>query len=560
MPKPPAKPKNGKAQASDSRAPTYDSIKVEKCTGDKAMTAETAKILIGWEEVETRDSSCVSELTAITGLYVRLHKNLNNRYLTPGWLLTLRQEHLNRRWRFNGETVVIGEYGNVQSGQHRLLSLILAELERAKTKHWQKKWPDQVTMETLVVYGVKEDDDTFKTLNCNKPGTLAEILYRSEWFASSPPDERKSLARLTDGAIKLLWARTGAKEDAYAPRRTHGEALDFLGRHPTVIKCVRHVFEENQPRKDAEGTQLAPGIGSVLAPGAAAGLMYLMASSASDPAKYTKKKDESVLDFERFDKASDFWALLAGRNPDFDQLHYAISALADPDSLAGARLVEKAGVLCKGWAAFLAGEEFSQDALELKYHLDEADHKIFDEDPTTGGIDLGGELLDKDDDEEDADDEDEPAPAKPSQPVVERVGRESVNSDQEAKSEGEPAHKAVTKVLKNGAADELAAIKSKHKDALLLFHSANPPFKFTAWGDDAVTVAKALGIKTSKNGELPSVQFFADRWEQNLAKLLEAGHKVCRVEKVGEAYEVEPAAPPKPKKVKKVKDAEPVTA
>lgn len=440
------KPKTAPEARDIEREVLYPDYEAELCIGDNALTVEQAKAFLGWEEEPegVRFTDYVPELVPLYGRRVRFRNNTKNRYLTPSWLLTLKQEHLNRRWRFNGESISIGRTGNVCSGQHRFISLVLAEQERLgeQEHHWTTLWPGPVTMECLIVKGINEDDDTFKTLNCGKPGTLSEILYRSEYFSKMKPGDRKTAARTCEGCIKLLWHRTGAGLDAFAPRRTHGEAMDFLARHGKIVRAVRHIFEED---KDGH-------ISRKINPGAAAGLMYLMAASASDLDSYRAaepKPHEKVLDLSNWDKAEEFWVLVSSGSGPFEVVKEALAFLDDPDtgSFAG-KLEERLAVICKAWVEWIQGNPVSKSALELKYAGGDDGERYLDECPTVGGIDLGNprdaETVDTEEEAEAAQEETEVETTK--EEAVETPAQAFKKADKEAVERRKKAEKAAATI------------------------------------------------------------------------------------------------------------------
>lgn len=378
----------GKEQPIAERKVLYPKIEVEQAVGKNAVTVERMKELLGWEELEEKESGGVPELKQLCGKNVALRNNVKNRPLSTSWLLTLRQEHLQKRWRFNGETIVIGRTGMTMSGQHRGLSLILAEIARQDKFHWKDALPEPLTMETLIVYGVPEDDDTFKTLNCGKPSTLDEVLFRSEVFEKFKPKDRRTCSRMTAYAIKLLWDRTGAKDDPFAPRRTHGESLDFLARHPRLLRAVKHIYEENKVQKDDDGKALPAPIGRYVSPGYASAMLYLMGSSTSDVDKYgtADPPSEHLLDWENWDKATEFWTLLGASSSDMRPISNAIAALSNPDTGApGGSRDEKLGIVCQAWEQFVANNKLT--AADLKLKRDEDGQLV--ETYSVGGIDLG---------------------------------------------------------------------------------------------------------------------------------------------------------------------------
>lgn len=381
----------------------YSTVDALVCAGDDAITLAKAKEIIGWEELEHKDDSCDPEVSALYGKPVRLARNTKNRYITGAHLLLLKQEHLQRRWRLNGETIVVGRHGNLLSGQHRIIAFILAVTDWAKDEsgHWKAIWPTEPVFETIIITGIDEGDDTFKTLNSGKAMTFAEALYRSEFFSTYAPAKRKPLATITDYAVKLLWGRTGLKKDAWAPRRSISEAMDFLGRHQKLIDASHHVYQEN-----SDG-----GIGGVCPPGTATGLLYLMASMRTNGDAYRKTipPNEAALDLATWDKACEYWVLLAGGNPDVQPVKDAIAALYNEVKGETPSAEEKTALAIKGWLRFVAGKPIMPADLELAYkpNTDTGERQLV-EFPVVGGIDLGpGAEVEEGDDKPDEDNPEE---------------------------------------------------------------------------------------------------------------------------------------------------------
>lgn len=498
-------------------------LKVRLFVGPDALTVEQAKQLLGWEVVNVKDKAVVSELVPLCGQHVRLTKNTRNRYLTISWLLTLRQEHLQRRWRFNGETIVISKTDQVLSGQHRLLSLIIAEIERlgVNADHWKERgWDRPVTMETLIVFGVDDDDDTFKTLNCGKPGTLAEILYRSEYFSKLSRDKRKACAGIMDRAIKLLWHRTGSDTNAFAPRRTHGETMDFLGRHQKLLKAVLHIYEE-----DDGGDEGRP-IGKYVDPGAAAGLMFLMGTGESKLEVYngTTPPSQDGLSFSLWDKASEFWVAFAGKGSLFQHLKDAIVALSDPVTGTPGSLKAKLILIVKAWLRFVANKAVTADCMTLATEKDDdgASHLV-EKVPSCGGIDLGEPSQAEPVEEDEPEPEPETAPTPPKTKAKAKAPAVTATVPDPAAKPSAPT--LPPKSLK----DELDAHRTKAPGRLLLFKRTT---SYRAFDGDSKILGKLLKAKIITESELPHADFPTGNFDAAVAKLQAAGHKVSVVEQV----------------------------
>ncbi len=418
--KPKTQAKKSAAPAEPERPVVYEDVQVNLLSGKDALTAQLAMQVLGWEE-ETDEIKFGDSYTLIdeTGKKVRCVNNAKNRPLNEGWARTLMQDILMKRWAgpngngktVNGEAVIIGRTGLVLSAQHRMIGLVLANQVWAgdQAEHWRDKWPTAPVLDTIMVCGVDESDETTMTLDNVRPRSLADVLYVGGYFSKKKDSERKVLVKMLENAVKLLWERTLQDQDAFTPRRTHSEALDFIGRHPRVVDAVKHVYEENGGA-DKRITKFVPG-------GLAAGLMYLMAFSGTEDKKVTKYKradapKEQMLDRSRWDKAEEFWTLLAGTAAELKGMREALGELPAKDA---DNVRAKMAQICKAWNHWVSGGSMTAKGLKLATKTDEdLGCEVVAEFTTVGGIDFGA-AVEVEDDEPDLTDgtmeESAPAPA-----------------------------------------------------------------------------------------------------------------------------------------------------
>jgi len=104
--------------------------------------ADRAKHLLGWEDEEGYALRYVAEHPKVKaakvsygddyllkdgkGRKVRCHRNSKNRPFDELHCRKLAQDILQGKWEFNCETIIISRVGEVHSGQHRLIALVLA--------------------------------------------------------------------------------------------------------------------------------------------------------------------------------------------------------------------------------------------------------------------------------------------------------------------------------------------------------------------------------------------------------------------------------------------------
>jgi hypothetical protein len=443
----------------ETREVVYPKIRVVAYTSDPSkfqgvevkspMDKDTAERILGWDDEERYKARMLQADPNLTesqvsfgenyllrnskGEKVRCNNNSRNRPFTTAWAETLTQDILNRNWAdsrntrddeeeertINGETIIVGRYGSVLSGQHRLAAYLLSvekwEMEEAEfgdeagEAYWHKKWSECPTIECLVVYGVDERPVTTRTLDNVRPRTLSDVLFSegAEVFGDLSAGDRKTLCRITDYAVKFLWHRTGLDTNAFAPRRTHSESLDFINRHPHLLQAVKVIFDLNKRGKDDDGTQMEFPLKGITSPGFAAALLYLMGCSATDEdnayeywniesPKYSREKagKEEVLDWSKWDDAVNFWTGIAKRTDDFLPIAMNVLSLTNPTTGEASSIMEKVCLLIKAWNLYKDGEDLTDENLKLDYKTDDKTNALLlDEFPDCGGIDKGEPII-----------------------------------------------------------------------------------------------------------------------------------------------------------------------
>lgn len=373
----------------------YPTLSTDIYAGDNSMDSSIAKDLLGWRE-ETEEEKFKDDYLLIdeNGVKIRCLNNDHNRPFNETWAKTLAQEHLNKKFAPkgpNGEAVIIGRTGLTVSAQHRLVGLVLAQqiLENDKTGHWKEKWPEgTVMMQTFVNYGVDESAETTITLDNVRTRTLGDSLYTSGLWSTKgiKRGEREKLTKTLEHAVRFLWDRTGMKDDAYSPYRTNSECKDFIDRHKSITRAVKHIFEEEFVKK---GSKKA--ISQYLPIGRASGLLYLMMACKSDGEAYRKAelRSENILDMDMRDKATEFWTLLADGSGRFILVKKAIDALKVPETMTVASVPEKEAIILKAWEAFMEDKPLTEGMLKLEYHTEDDVTSLVNP-PSVGGIDFAG--------------------------------------------------------------------------------------------------------------------------------------------------------------------------
>lgn len=476
MPRPKKKPPV-EAPSVEARYPELRAVLYTAASGEGPITAEHAKAWLGWTPETNHDFGDDFLLKDQEGVKVRCSFNDRNRPFNEAWCRTLAQDILNRNWAdsrngpdstINGETIVIGRSGLILSGQHRLIGLILAEQMRvssmspkkggtAHKDHWAEKWDSPVTIEGLVVFGVSESSCVVRTLDNVRPRSFGDVLYTEEAFredADGKPiiaDARKNLCRAAEHAVRLLWSRTGRGEEAFSPKATHSERLEFISRHRRLLEAVVHVTDEDGDN----------GIKNYVSRGYASAALYLMACSASDGQDYhvQESPSEAHLDFSRWDRACEFWTDFAHSA----RLGALRTCMTPPEGEL--RLAEKLAYLARAWEHYKDGRDPTADEMDLSdFYMEDPDDgtRRLIEHPSFGGIDI-----------------------PPDRRKEELEDEQETEVDHEPDLEEKPKPPAPSKMMK-----EIDQYRDAHPGALILFKS---PTGYVGFGPDASALAEAHG-------------------------------------------------------------------
>lgn len=365
----------------------YPEVDVILCKDDTQLTCAQAEKFLQWTaEGEGESFEADYLLVDETGKKIRCPANNSNRPFDKTHAKVLQGEILRGNWRLNGESIVIGKYGQVLSGQHRLVALVLAvqewEADPSKYPHWK----EEPTIPCLVITGVEEDDKTVNTIDTGKPRSLSDVIYRSHYFDGKTNKEKEALAKICAASVSMLAYRTGLDNEAFCVgRRTHADSLSILERHLTLLKAVKHVYEESH----GSGTHLR----EFLPLGYAAALLYLMGSSASDPTKYQSADhpSEKLLNWDKWDSASEYIVLLSQDVPEMNAIREELARLNGYELKSP---LNQCHVIAKGWLEFDrvgAGTRIKEKAVQMdvqesedgEFYINPSDY------PSVGGIDKG---------------------------------------------------------------------------------------------------------------------------------------------------------------------------
>jgi hypothetical protein len=226
-----------------------------------------------------------------------------------------------------------------------------------------------------------------------------------DWTSRS--SDRRECSKMLETCVKTLWTRTGAEAGSFARYfKPHLVVMDFVQKHPTVRKCVQHVWSENS----GAGGRPISDLG--LYAGQSSAMLYLMGSCKSDGDMYRHhvrpaERCEEKLDWSMLDKAKEFWSLLAASNPDVQgpranpaavkrmkAVRDALALIGNPDQGGVGMHAERQAIIAKAWAVFAKNHEISTEDVALRYSKELATdgqviRRWLDECPRFGGVDVG---------------------------------------------------------------------------------------------------------------------------------------------------------------------------
>lgn len=450
--------------------------------------------------------------TAPDGHKVICWRNANNRPLDEGWVDRLAQDVLTRNFLLNLETIIISKTRLVQSGQHRLIALVWASIiwGGANADHWRIAWPEEPHIESLVACGADESPEVLMTLDNTKARTEADNFVTSDlidWTTKSTA--KRECSKYLQEAVNTLWKRTGAEgAGSFARYRTHSVAMDFVRKHPTLLRCVRHIYEENS----SDGRAIS-GLG--LSPGQCSAMLYLAGSCESDGDQYrhhatAAERSEDGLDWGMLDKAKQFFSLLAASDPDVDPAHanraaqaamkpvrHALGLIRDPEEGAGGSRAEQQAILAKAWTVFAKGHQLEDTDLVLTYGqlLDsagDAKKRWLNECPIFGGIDVGVPVK-----------SDKAGAGAPSIPrpkagdAAKAAKAAAAAKDAEIRKRIEESKERIKPTQAEKVRADIAAHKAANPGKLLIFRLDSG--SYAAFGSDAMVLGKTIGVEVNDN-------------------------------------------------------------
>ena len=481
-------------------------------------------------------------LTDEFGKKVWLRNNVSNREYNDALSRSYTQDMLNGEWQFNGESWIIGRTGADLSLQHRGTGAKRAfQLVEKQHAHWESKWPNGFKLRGIVVCGIEETDKVIATLDNVRTRNLTDTMYTQlknhRLFAKLEGQDYRVACKMMDACIDLFWKRTHATEtDGDRKYQTHASSLAMLDRHPKLYSAVKHLYEGNLAET---GDDERPGrsIGQLkLSPGQAAAMLYLMGASGTDGDAYRNARpvpNEKKCDLSNWDKAEEFWSLLAGRDEAMAPLVDALVGLTDlpTDSEGkeglGGRGVERLGLVAKAWKLFVVGEPLTAEDMRLAYAVDGSGEVKLVEFPTVDGIDLGDHKDDAKPAEADGEQDEARVEETKAEVRAKKAGEAVAAVAAAKKPKGGPAMQAASANGKPSPSltDQVADVFKKAGGQTVIFQGA---VSCTIFGAQAERSKDALGLKVTKGTEgLSRIDFNPSALKGVIDKLQKAGHDVA---------------------------------
>lgn len=406
-----AAPTNGVIKGPKPPAPKHYKLGSEMRSGDKAITKALAQQLLGWEDEIKYKARCGSagngqgvpgfgkEFLFKDSLFgnvpIRCWYNTKNRPFDLAWAKALAQmilqsgpelDYAARQWKLNGEPILIGEHGQVLSGQHRLVGLVIAcEMWSRDKEFYKNSWLTEPTIESVITVGISEAQDTIMTIDNVKPRNLGDVFYTSNIFAGLAISQRKWCSDAAAKAVEFLWKRTGVSDTPGMSYQTHPASISFFDRHKEhLMLAVDHIFKIDC----ANGRPLSA-LG--LRTGDMIGMLYLMGCSKTDPDEgYTTGRTEDSLDWSRWEDAKEFWVdLVTKRETTFSNVIRALAGtVADDEAGPGGGGQARNIVITKAWRLYIEGEELELDRIMPEYAGEGLQRQLISSDDLEG-IDNG---------------------------------------------------------------------------------------------------------------------------------------------------------------------------
>lgn len=366
--------------------PSIEAFVYQEGSDPGPLRAVEATEILGWieedEDLKLKDRYDFKDLDKKK---VRLSKNQSNRPFRRTLALRYANEILRRKWALNGEPIILDEFGEVQSGQHRLTGLVFAhQMWKNDPEKWRAYWKESPCLETILVVGISHKDEVIDTLDIGQKRSLGDVLYRNQEFEGFKKRQMSQMSNMLSQAVRLVWLRVGGKDVTDALQFPHSEALEFLQEHRGLVDSVKSIMQ-----KDGGPKGKSRYISKYMSLSYAAGLYYLMATSGTNGEAWDEGSEE--IDYSMQPKADEFWHFFCDPKP--PKAIESLKMVLDGISAGGASgRDEIIGTCIRAFKVWVSGKSIDPDSLRLKRSVAEDGEKSkLLERPTLGGLDVGGE-------------------------------------------------------------------------------------------------------------------------------------------------------------------------
>lgn len=241
------------------------------------------------QEVIFRDRAHGGELTCDEAEAL-LALNQINRPDTPASIKKYAHDILRKKWRMNGETIVLDKYSRIGSGQNRLKGLLLAEkIRKSDPAKYKEKygWHGPCTMPVLLACGFNHEYfDTLDDGFTRKGGHVFFRRLRGELELMKDGNGKlefgkgaiKKIGNVMATAVRTVWLRMGNQFVSDAPKFPLAAMVEFYEQHPKLLDAVLFVVRADHEK----------GVSGRVSPAYLAAAMYLAGTANTDRTKFDK--------------------------------------------------------------------------------------------------------------------------------------------------------------------------------------------------------------------------------------------------------------------------------
>lgn len=357
----------------------YEEFSLINASGKEAFDYEKAVDVIGWQTADLENGEKFENpIFRLNNVDVICSNNVCNRPFNLSLAKCYKADILNKSWELNGQPIILSKYGNVLSGQHRIIALILAVLDWREDKSKYPKWKEEPTIDTAIAVGISEERKVVNTIDTGKSRSLADAIIASGVVGrgSASSTSARKVAKGIQYAVIFILESTGVKETSFSRKPSHSFCLDFLDSHPRIVEAVELVLA-----CEGDGNLSGKGIN----PYRSCGLFYLMAASKSDRSEYIQNPSEKNIDFSSWNKAESFFDALSMADKSVLPVFNQLASIEDDEG----NIDEKEATLKLAWHCFSEKDKVTPGAIKLDYiHDEETGLNWLESDYFCGNLDL----------------------------------------------------------------------------------------------------------------------------------------------------------------------------